>query len=271
MVRVRRSYRRKRYGVVRRKSRMSRRKRYAGRRRRRIARGLPRKSIVYRYVPYAKGTGGTPTCRLDTMGDTGGFHAFRSNLAKDINFSDVEKKMYTHFRVLKVYIKYIPEFKGTVSAMQMANAPDWILPTCYRATIVSSDLPSTQKDFLEQYKVKPFDPTKVQRFIFTPKFINPLLWNPKPMTAWLAISKMPSATLNAINTPCISWSPYKFMYNDVVKNTWTECSLEFRTVMSYKVELMRCTDLPGVQDSHSFNAAEHKTVHVHKNPNYKPE
>ncbi|QNT09335.1 capsid protein [Caesalpinia ferrea associated virus] len=272
MARLRRTYRRKRYGVVRRKSRWTRRKRVGGRRRRRIQRGIPRKSIVYRHVEIKGGSQKTPSCRLDSMPLEGGFHSFRCDLAKDVKLTDIEKKLYSHFRILKVYIKMVPEFVGPVGTREMASSTTWVTPNCYKAMINADELPGSLSDMMAKYKVKAFDPLKVQKWSFTPRFINSLLWNPTPKTAWLAISKLSGATLNPINTPCVAWSDYRLQYYDNVKNEYTDCPLEFRTIMSYEMELYRQQDLPGVQSQkHSFGSGSSLVTHVYKNPNYQVE
>lgn len=223
--------------VRRRRRKATRRSNFKGRnRRRRVIRRV--KAVVRNkfYLDYDGSTGEDDSKLVNTLSNKGGVRKIVINTKK---FHD-DDSIYTHFKILKVKIRLIPEEHAPYTAAEVMKNKDRTVPSCFKTWHMGTTVPDTIAKMMKVQGCKPFDPHRMQTFVFRPKYLlkvtSAVAISQRPRNLWLP----KDTAISPLNGPVLMWSKY-----NVPDDGQSNQSYRFKIVISALIAYKRFSSLGG--------------------------
>lgn len=146
---------------------------------------------------------------INVLNNRGGIYKFigRTTLLPDL--SKEFGKQYTHFKILRWTLTYVPETTAPPTLDEAADNSERSIPACFKSYHMGADIPRDIYTMGASQGMIPMDPLKKHKFVWVPKYIQKLTTavtiEGRPKNMWLPISV---AEVSCMNGPLISWTNY---------------------------------------------------------------
>lgn len=205
--------------------------------RKRYRRNKVCRPVIRRWCTQFDGSYTGASAFTNVLAPEGGVYkiALNAGLLPQKAFSTQYGQEFTHFKILRWIVTYVPETKAHPTLDEVAANDQRSLPTMVKSYHIGTVVPVSISNLLASQGAKPMDPQRVHFFSYEPKYVrkvdSAVTLESRPKNIWLPINGQQPTELTCLNGPIFAWSIYKVPNQPPSKKYMLRFKLHCRAVI----------------------------------------